>query len=137
MHQSRTRAWTDRQTDLEELAGDELLELLRQGLAHLVGLLAVHDTGQRGGLLVVDLDVEPHQVVLAVAAFGGWGVDGWVSGSVDGWTHHIEAHTCVRAHVCVHNQHIYTSCAPDDGVLHGGVALGAALELVEEVSDHL
>lgn len=26
---------------------------------------------------------------------------------------------------------------PDEGVLHGGVALGAALELVEEVRDHL
>lgn len=53
----------------EQLPRDQLLEFLRQRLAHVIGLVPMNNAGQGGGLLVVDLDVEPHQVVLAVAVW--------------------------------------------------------------------
>jgi len=65
---------------LEELPGDELLELLRQRLAHLVALLPVDDAGQGRGLLVVDLDVEAHQVVLTVPVVSFVWCCGWMRG---------------------------------------------------------
>src|SRR5258708_36096368 len=58
------------QHHLEELARDQLPQLLDQRLAAGVGLVAMNDERQRVDSLAVDHDVEPHQVAAPVAAQG-------------------------------------------------------------------